>query len=183
MNTPHVDQNNNGQAPLSPKTQRPGGSIIFDPDQLNSEQFIEAMMAAVGLKDRNLAAAAFHQLVSARGMFSKASEAYLYNAIETLANFRCKNAAELMMAAQIIATEQQAMGLLALASKTWTPRLYEAYFRMALNLLQVLEPLIATFDKCRRDGTYELKIDAFTFTREDRSLWAMPPKKAETHEK
>jgi hypothetical protein len=127
-----------------------------DPHQFkNNEQFLQATMAATGLKDQDLAVVALNQMVYARGKVSEASEAYINAAIA----FGCKNVAEVMMATHIIALHHQAVDLMAKAAAMTHPDLHKAYLNMALKLLRSFESLMETFQKCRRDGTYKMRVE------------------------
>jgi len=155
-----VQQTSQSASTQAPKIRVSGESI--QPDEsyfVEHEDFIQAAMDAAGTRDRDLAVAMITQLTRAQGKVSEKTELFINAAFAMLADFKCQNAQEAMMATHIIALYCQSSNLLIRAAAIAHPELQKNYFDMALKLSRAFGSMMETFQKHRRNGTYKMKIE------------------------
>jgi hypothetical protein len=122
------------------------------------EEFISDAMATTGTRNEDLAHTLLIQLANAQGLVSENTENAINAALASLAEFKCGNIQEAMLAINIIELYSHSTKLFIKAANAMHPELQLNFLHMAIKLSRAFTLGIEAFQKLRRGGAYTMNI-------------------------
>jgi hypothetical protein len=122
------------------------------------DEFISDAMATTGTRNEDLAHTLLTQLANAQGPVSENTENAVNAALASLAEFKCGNIQETMLAVNIIALYSHSTKLFVKAANAMHPELQLNFLHMAIKLSRAFTVGMEAFQKIRRGGAYTMNI-------------------------
>lgn len=151
------------------------GSLVADlaSAQMTQDQWEDALAECMGVSYPLLSKALLRQYIAALGLDRTSSLDDVNAALQALITAEPQDLPELLLIAQMLATNRAALDLMASANKTSFSETKRAYLGLATRLLRLSTQQVEALARYRRKGKQEIRIEKVIMDGQSQAVFGL----------